>query len=313
MAQDGRILTVGAAATDLDIFVQAGQNGAATDPTDIRFRIFDPTGAEAVTETLGTPLDVGHFNASGAIIPTGFVLGEDWQIKWDVTLPGGASGQFVENFCVALPSLAASFASSVDNSVESLFDRVRIDLGDPDGKIFTDGLLRRSIKKAVSRVNRRLGLVRVTSTSSFIFLIAFITSVATPVLTLDLLNGTIDPDTDPYADILILQMEEILLTSELVALGRLNVHTAGVFGSGLVGVNKDGVSITNADGVMISQAVGRLSHRADIGKFNVNKIREELGQAIKDLRWRLASGSGKDVTIPRYGHGMGYGYGPGGY
>jgi len=307
MAQDGRILTVGAAATELDIFIQAGQNGAPTNPTDIRFRIFDPTGAEAVTETIGTSLAVGHYNASGAIIPTGFVLGEDWQIKWDVTLSGGASGQFVENFCVALPSLAASFASSVDNSVESLFDRVRIDLGDPDGKIFTDGLLRRSIKKAVSRVNRRLGLVRVTSNSSYIFLIAFTSRIQTPVLTLDLINGTISPDTDPYADILVLQMEEILLTSELVALGRLNTSTAGAFGSGLVGTSNDGVSITNADGVTISKAIGRLSHRADIGKFNIKKISEELNGAIKDLRWRLAGGVGKDVTMPRYGYYRGYG------
>lgn len=308
MAQDGKILTVGTAATELDIYVTAGQNGAAIDPSDIRFRIFDPTGTEAVTETVGTKTDVGVYTASGAIIPSGFVLGEDWQIKWDVVLPGGASGQFTENFCVALPTLAASFANAADNSVESLFDRVRIDIGDPDGVIFVDGLMRRTLKKAISRVNRRLGLVRVSQSSYYIWLIAFTSRTSTPVLTLDLSAGTIDPSTDPYADILVLQMEEILLTGESVALGRLNQSTAGSFGSGLQGVASEGVSATNADGVMISKAVGRLQHRREMMKFNLEQIRKELEDAIRDLRWRLGGASGRDVTHPKFG-----GYGPNGH
>lgn len=311
MAQDGRILTVGAAAIDLDIYVRAGQNGALTDPTDIRFRIFDPAGTQAVSETLGTFISTGHYSASGAIIPTGFVLGEDWQIRWDVVLPGGASGQFVEDFSVALPTLSASFANPAGNSIESLFDRVRIDIGDPDALIFTDGLLRRTLKKAVSRLNRRLGLVRVTEQSSYIFYIMFVTRSNTPVLELNLVEGTISPDTDPYADILVLQMEEILLQSESIALGRLNQHTAGSFGSGLQGIAGDGVAVTNADGVSISKGASRLTMRADMAKFNLQNISDQLEQGIKDLRWRLAGGNGKDVTMPRWGgH---YGYGPGGY
>lgn len=306
MAQDGRILTVGTAATELDIYITAGQNGAPLDPTDIRFRIFDPTGAEAVTETVGTPIGVGVFTASGAIIPTGFQLGEDWSIVWDITTPS-TSGQSTELFCVADALLATSFASPVDNSVESLFDRVRIDVGDPNALIFTDGFLRRTIRKAVSRVNRRLGLVRVSQDSHFIWLIAFTSRVSTPVLTLDLELGTIDPDTDPYADILILQMEEILLTGETVALQRLNQNTAGVFGSGLQGIAAEGVSVTDVDGISISKAVGRLSHRADLAKFTLKNIREELEKAIQDLRWRLAGGAGRDVTMPRFLHGGGYG------
>lgn len=305
MAQDGRILTVGTAATELDIFVTAGQNGARLDPTDIRFRIFDPVGLEAVTETPGTKIAVGVYTASGAIIPTGFQLGEDWSIVWDIITPS-ASGQSTELFCVADALLATSFANPIDNSIESLFDRVRIDLGDPNGLIFIDGLMRRTIKKAASRINRRLGLVTVSQSSHFIWLIGFTSGRSTPVLTLDLLNGTITPDTDPYADILILQMEEILLTGETIALGRLNQTTAGAFGSGLQGIAADGVSITNVDGVTISKAVGRLSHRADLAKFNLKNIREELEKAIQDFRWRLAGGAGKDVTIPKYHHG-GYG------
>lgn len=306
MVQDGRILTVGTAATELDIFITAGQNGAPLDPTDIRFRIFDPTGAEAITETLGTPIGVGIFTASGAIIPTGFQLGDNWSIVWDIITPS-TSGQSTELFCVESATLATSFANPVDNSVESLFDRVRIDIGDPSALIFTDGFLRRTIKKAISRVNRRLGVVRVTQNSNYIWLIGFTSSVATPILTLDLTNGTVDPDTDPYADILVLQMEEILLTGETVALQRLNQTTAGVFGSGLQGVAADGVSVTNTDGVMISKALGRLGHRADLAKFNLTNIRSELEHAIRDLRWRLAGGSGRDVTIPRYFRGGGYG------
>lgn len=308
MAQDGKILVVGTAATELDIFITAGQNGAPLDPTDIRFRIFDPTGAEAVTETLGTKVDVGVYSASGAIIPTGFQLGEDWSIVWDIVTPS-TSGQSTELFCVADATLATSFQNPADNNVESLFERVRIDIGDPDAKIFTDGLMRKTLKKAVSRINRRLGLVCVTEESYFIWLIAFTSRVTTPVLTLDLQNGTIDPDADPYADILVLQMEEILLTGETVALQRLNPNTAGAFGSGLLGISADGVSATNADGVTISKAVGRLSHRADLAKFTLKSIRDELERAIQDLRWRLAGGSGRDVSIPRYYHGGYGGYG----
>ena len=69
MSQDLKTLIVGTAATDLDIYITAGQNGSPLDPTDIRFRIFDPTGVEAVTETLGTKVNVGVYTASGAIIP----------------------------------------------------------------------------------------------------------------------------------------------------------------------------------------------------------------------------------------------------
>lgn len=309
MTQDGRILTVGASATDLDIFIAAGQNGAATDPTNIRFRIFDPTGAEAISETSGTYISTGRYSASGAVIPTGYVIGEEWQIKWDVVLAGGASGQFVENFTVALPTLSASFSSPTNNNISSLFERVRIDIGDPDAKIFTDGLLRQTLKKAVSRVNRKLGLVRISEQSSFVFVIAFTSRVSTPVLTLDLLNGTITPDTDPYADILVLQMEEILLQSEGIALQRLNSDTAGAFGSGIVNVSGDGISVTNADGVSISASPTRLSFRADMAKFNLKNIKEELDHAIKDMRWRLAGANGRDVSIPRWG-GHGNGYGP---
>ncbi len=307
MAQDGIILTVGSAATALDIFITAGQNGSPLDPTDIRFRIFDPAGAEAVTETLGTKRDVGVYTASGALIPTGFQLGEDWSIVWDITT-ASTSGQSTEFFCVADATLATSFANPAGNSVESLFDRVRIDIGDPDATIFTDGLMRRALRKAVSRVNRRLGLVKVTEDSYYIWLITFNSGPSTPVLTLDLESGTINPDTDPYADILVLQLEEILLTGETVALQRLNQGTAGAFGSGLAGVASDGVSVTNADGVSISKAVGRLSHRADLAKFNLNNIRKELEQAIRDFRWRLSGG--RDVTMPRFfngGYGGGYG------
>lgn len=304
MAQDGKILTVGTAATELDIYITAGQNGAPLDPTDIRFRIFDPTGAEAVTETLGTKIGVGVYTASGAVIPSGFQLGENWSIVWDINTTS-TSGQSTELFCVVEPTLAVSFQSAANNNVESLFDRVRIDLGDPDGIIFVDGLMRRTLKKAVSRVNRRLGLVNVSQDSHFIWLIAFTSRVSTPVLTLNLNLGTIDPNTDPYADILVLQMEEILLMGESTALARLNQATAGSFGSGLQGVAADGVSATNADGVTISKAAGRLQHRRDLMKFNLGAIREELERAIQDLRWRLAGGSGRDVSIPRYWGGYG--------
>jgi len=309
---DGRILTVGSAASDLDIYLTAGQNGAAVNANRITFRIFDPAGTEAVTETEGFYESTGRYSASGVNIPAGYTLGESWQIKWDVVLPGGASGSFQEFFEVASPQLSASFANPTGNSVESIFDRVRLDLGDPDAMIFTDGLMRRTLKKAISRVNRRLGLVKIDNQSSWVYLIAFTSRIQTPVLELDLLAGTVSPDTDPYVDILVLQMEEILLQSESVALGRLNQHTAGSFGSGLQGIGSEGVAVTNADGVSINKSGGRLQVRKDMMKFNVENIQGQLESAIKELRYRLSSASGRDVTMPRYGYGRG-GYGPNGY
>jgi hypothetical protein len=154
--------------------------------------------------------------------------------------------------------------------------------------------------------------VQVIQQSNFIFLIAFNSSRRTPTISLNLLDGTIDPDTDPYADILVLQMEQILLMSETVALGRLNANTAGSFGSGLVGIDRDGVSATNADGVSISVSPNRLQHRRDLAKFNVEQITEQLNMALKDFRWRIAGGNGRDVSMPRYWHGH-YGRGWGGY
>lgn len=311
MTQNGITLTVGSAATALDIFITAGENGSPLDPTDIRFRIFDPTGVEAVTETVGTPIGIGVYTASGALIPAGFQLGDDWSIVWDITTTS-ASGQSTELFCVANATLATTFSNPAGNSVESLFDRVRIDIGDPDAMIFPNGLMQRTMRKAVSRINRRLGLVSVTENSYFIWLIAFNTLSRRPTLTVDLELGIINPDSDPYADILVLQMEEILLTGETVALQRLAPATAGAFGSGLMGTASDGVSVTNVDGVSISKAVGRLSHRADLAKFNLKNIRDELTQAIKDFRWRLSGGI--DVATPKFhrgGHGHGYGGGYG--
>jgi hypothetical protein len=64
--------------------------------------------------------------------------------------------------------------------------------------------------------------------------------------------------------------------------------------------------------VSISSSPTRLSTRADLGKFNLDALREQLEQAIKDMRWRLSGSNGKDVTMPRYyGRGMGP-YGGGG-
>lgn len=297
-----KTLTVGAAATDLDIFIRESLNSALLDPSGLTFRIFDYLNVEAVTEVSGAKIDIGHYTASGAIIPQGYSLGGPWEIRWDVVLPGGASGQFIEEFNVVLPSLAVSFSSSVDNSVETLFDRVRIDIGDPNGTIFSDGLLSRILQKSITRLNRRLGLVRLSSPAPYLWIVEFVCggSAGIPNLSVDLLAGTISPNSDPYADLVVLQMEEILLQSESIALQRLNANTAGSFGSGLQGVSADGVSVTNVDGVTITKSIGRLSHRADLTKFNLGNISKMLEDGIKDIKWRLSGAHGIDVTMPRY-------------
>ena len=291
-----KTLLVGELATELDIFIKSGQTNSLLDPSDIRFRIFDSTSTEVVTETSGIKINTGHYNASSAIIPNGFPLGNNWKIQWDIVLPGGASGSFIENFSVALATLSASFGDDSAENVDTIFDRVRIDVGDPDALIFSNGFMSRTLKKAVSRINRRLGLDRVSNYPYNIYTIYLCNSIPTIVLNVN--NGVISPGSDSYADILILQMEEIILQSEAVALQRMNINTAGVLGSGLIGIAGDGVSVTNVDGVSISKSVSRLSHKADMAKFNLQQITNQLNHAISDLRWRISQGI--DVTIPRY-------------
>lgn len=305
------IINVGSAATLLDIFVK-DDNDAFVDPSGVTFRIFDPLGSEVVTETTGGRVSLGRYNASGVTIPAGSPVGEGWRVDWSVVLTGGASGLFSESFCTKLPGLAATF-SDPSVSVETIYDRVRIDVGDPDGQIFTNGLLQRTLQKAISRANRRLGLVDVQAGEGpSQFFLLFTGILNRPKIEVNLNTGVLSPDTDPYVDIIILQMEEILLRAEMSNFKRLNANLGGVLASGVVSAVNEGVSATNADGVKISIAPGRFTARANLFKADAEMIAEELKNAIRDFRWRLSGAAGIDVTIPRYGH-FGHGTGYAGY
>jgi len=304
-------INIGSSAASLDIFIKDDAD-VAVDPSGIIFRIFDPLDAVVVTETSGNKVDVGRYNASGVTIPTTSPIGEGWRIDWSIVLAGGTSGTFSESFCTKTPGLSATFSSpTVD--VETIYDRVRIDIGDPDGSIFTDGLLQRTLKKAIDRANRRLGLVDVESgNSSSHFFLFFNCSLRRPKIEVDLSTGVLTPNTDPYIDIIILQMEEILLRAEMSNFKRLNVLLGGTLASGVTSATKEGVSITNADGVKIAVAPGRFSARANMFKQDVDLISAEVERAIRDFRWRLSGNAGIDVTLPRYGsYGYGYGHGTG--
>lgn len=305
MATNPKILTVGQDCSDLDIFISAGQNGQPIDPSGITFRIFDADNTLAVNTTSGNRVDIGFYNASGAIIPGGFTLG-DWTIKWDVVLPGGASGQFLEDFCVELPNLFASI-NAPNSNVSSIYDRVRIDIGDPNATIFNDAFLRRVLEKAIARLNRRLGVVRVSNqTSIYCFCLCFEGS-SLPQISVNLLTGELTPNNHNYIDLVVLQMEHIIITGESIAFQRLNAQLGGVFGSGIIGSEREGVTVTNADNVSISVSSSRLTTRAQMIRFNVERIENELDEAVRDFRWRLSGSKGKDVTIPRYPYGGYYG------
>jgi hypothetical protein len=303
--QGRQTVAVGAQPTNLDIFVEDGITQQLIDPSGIHFRIRDPLGVDVITTTSGNKLSIGHYNASGVTIPASSPIGEGWKIFWEVVAPGGGSGLFVEEFCTRSASLNATF-SSRDVGVETIFDRVRIDVGDPDGRMLTNGLLTRYLEKSIARCNRRLGLVDLeTGNTPFHFFLFFTSALSRPRLEVNLLTGIITPDTDPYVDIIIMQMEELVLRAEMSNFKRLNPNLGGSLASGIFGATTEGVSVRNADGVTISVSPVRFSTRAKLFMADVERISAEVKEAIRDFRWRLAGAAGVDVTIPRYGYNYG--------
>lgn len=307
MATNGRpTIAIGASASDLDIYIRDVATSTLIDPSGITYDIYDPVNTPVVSGVSGTYVSLGRYSASGTIIPGGFVTGEGWRIDWNVILNGGVSGLFSQQFCTTLPTLSASFTDTAED-ISTIYDRVRLDLGDINGQIFTDGILQRTLSKAVSRVNRRLGLVELqTGSRPFYFYLYFTSALQRPRIEVNLENGTMTPDTDPYVDIVTLQMEEILLRAEASNFKRFNSGLGGPLSSGLVGITGEGVSVTNADGVKIAVSAGRFSTRAKMYADDADRVSEEIKRAIRDFRWRLSGSAGLDVTIPRYYYGAYY-------
>lgn len=295
-------LSLGGSLSGLDIYFKDSNTNSLINVNSLTFLVQDPNGIDTVLGN-GVNSSVGFYNASGTI-PSNGLLG-NWTITWTAIFPGGGSGLFTETFEVQNPNILGSFEDS-SNHQESIFDRTRLDLGDPNGLIFTDGLLSRMLQKSIARLNRALGLVAIECQSSLNITLRLIsTSVnhSTPI-SINLVTGEITPSTDPYIDLLTLQMEYLIAGSELSALKRLNPTLGGAFGSGLVGMDREGISATNADGVSMSVSPARFTTRAQTFKWDLERLEKELTHAINDFRWRLSCGL--DVTSIRYYGGYRY-------
>jgi len=296
-------LSLGGSLSGLDIYFRDSTTNSLINVSSLDFIVRDPNGLDRVLGD-GVNLATGIYAASGTL-PSSAPLG-NWTIQWNAFFPGGTSGVFYETFEVQNPVVLGAF-EDISNNTETIYDRTRIDLGDPNGLIFTDGLLSRMLQKSIARLNRALGLVVIECVSTLSITLRLVTTSvhnSTPI-TINLITGEITPSTDPYIDILTLQMEYLIASSEVSALKRLSPTLGGAFGSGLIGIDKAGVSVTNTDGVSISVSPARLTTQAQMYKFDVERLQKELEFAIKDFRWRLSCG--KDVTTIKYYGGYRYG------
>ncbi len=191
---------------------------------------------------------------------------------------------------------SGTFAQSTGiDAAGTIFDAVRIDIGDSEGVIFNIAYLQRLLLKAVRRLNHRLGIsVRIRGPKGVEGQFGGRRIKLIPI-TVDIETGTITPATDEYEDLVIMMMEFIIVTSELSALKRLNGTTAGPFAATVQSASQDGITVTNADGVTVSIQGGRLSNRVSMNKFDVETRKEELDMAIKMYLGRLSGGMGKMV------------------
>ena len=112
----------------------------------------------------------------------------------------------------------------------------------------------------------------------------------------DLEAGTITPNNDEICDLVVMQMELIILESEVSALKRLAATSAsGPYATLIAGATQDGISVKNADGVTVSVSPGRLNVRSDLHKFDVKNRREELERMIRAFLNRQTGNYGKMI------------------
>src|SRR6185436_13899341 len=154
MAGETKILTVGQAASALDIFLTA--NGAAVSGKYVGFELFDAANISAVSGVALNP-DFGHYAGSG-LIPAGFHLGS-WHVDWTIITETNSLALASEPFQVQDLLISIGFLPATDTTA-TIYDAVRIDIGDPEGHIFDDNFLQHVLIKAVRRLNNRLGLSR---------------------------------------------------------------------------------------------------------------------------------------------------------
>lgn len=290
MTGSSKVLTVGSDLNQLDVFLSS--NGVAIDASGISFNVYD---ANNVLAASGVPThpSTGKYVGSG-VVPNGFTLGL-WHIDWLIIPTGAAQITASEDFNVQALSISFGFLPP-DDKIFNVYDAVRIDLGDPDASIFNDEFLQRVLIKAVRRLNQTLGLVVSMRGPTGIEGEFGGRRIRVYPLTVDVEAGTITPNNDEYCDMLILQMEYIIKTSELSALKRLNANAAS--GPAAVAMRtaiNDDVTVTNADGVTVAIGGGRLQTRASLYRFDVETMKAELDAAVKRFLNRMSGNFGKMV------------------
>lgn len=172
-----------------------------------------------------------------------------------------------------------------------IYEAVLLDVGDPDQQIFVDAFLQKIFKKAVRRLNQKLGssdVVRPRGVPGY-------HPLKVAKITYDLTGDTINPDTDELADLIILQMEYIIKKGEISALKRLNAAYGGAYATSVGGGANDDVEVTNADGVRVRTGSSRLTNRASLFRLDLETIKEELEDAIQVYLARMTANYGKCI------------------
>lgn len=283
-------LTVGSNLNQLDVFLNV--DGAAINASGISFTLLDAAGVIAESGVPTNPA-IGQYQGSG-VIPANFTLG-DWRIDWAIIPTGTAAFTVSEAFTVQAINVSFTLAAPSE-VVTTIYDKVRIDVGDSEGLIFNDAYLQRVLVKAVTRLNNKLGLAPHTRGPTGIEGQFGGRRIRVIPLTLDISAGTINPPGDEYEDLLILQMEYIIKTSEISALKRLDATAAsGPAAAAVSSAVNDDVEVRNADGVVVKIGGGRLQTRATLYKFDAKMIEAELNAAVKRFLGRITGNFGKLV------------------
>lgn len=289
MAGETKILTVGQAASALDIFLSA--NGLPVSGQYVGFQLFDAANVSAVSGVALNP-ELGHYTGSG-LIPAGYQLGS-WHVDWTIVTLANSVVFASEPFQVQDLAVTIGFIPAGDVTA-SIYDAVRIDIGDPEGQIFDDNFMQHVLVKAVRRLNQRLGLSP-TSRPQGIPGGFGGPKIQVADIEVDVEAGTLSPNNDEIADLIILMMEYIIITSETSALKRLGAAFAsGPFSTVLGSIASEGISVTNADGVTVNVSTGRLQTRATLQRLDVETRTQELETAIKAFLNRMTGNFGKMI------------------
>ncbi len=291
MSDEFKILTVGSDLSELDIFLTV--NDLPINASGVDFRIYDASNVLAASGTATNP-STGRYLASGTV-PAGFNLGR-WAINWLVTPVGGTLVTAVQHFDVQALTIAFGFAPATDRTT-SIYDCVRLDIGDPDAVVFGDEFLQRILIKAIRRLNNKLGLTPHLRGPTGIEGQFGGRRIRVIQITVDLDTGIITPSGDEYEDILCLQMEYIIATAEVSALKRLNASASSgpyVISAVNTAVN-DGIEVVNADGIRINIGGSRIQARVNLMKYHADTLKEELQMAVRAYMNRLSASFGKMV------------------